>query len=153
MLRSLPTLRRRAPLGSRGRRVGGLVAGFALLLLVATGCHQDNTPQYYNSLTKDNFVQGCIGGSTGTTLATSSLCSCMYGVVTSMVPASSADEKANPKKYEGYTGPNFQQLNSLVKSNPQKVPSQLQDAWAKQCDGYQGTTTTAGSSGGPTTTA
>jgi hypothetical protein len=145
MLRSPLTSRRRAPL---------VVAGFALLLLVATGCHQDNTPQFYNSLTKDNWVQGCIGGSTGTTLATSSLCDCMYTVVTGMVPASNADAKANPKKYGNYTGPNFQQLNSQVKSNPNKVPSDLQDEWARTCasEGYNGTTTTTTSTGGPTTT-
>jgi hypothetical protein len=145
----------RSPSSSRPRRrVPALVAGLTLLVVVAAGCHQDNTPQFYNSLTKDNFVQGCVGGSTGTTLASSSLCGCMYQVVTSMVPASSADEKANPKKYSGYSGPNFQQLNSLVKSNPQKVPTQLQDAWAQQCsnEGYTGTTATT-SSGGPTTTA
>ncbi len=147
MLRTPLTSRRRAPM---------LVAGFALLLLVATGCHQDNTPQFYNSLTKDNFVQGCIGGSTGTTLASSSLCDCMYTVVTGMVPASGADEKANAKKYSGYTGPNFQQLNSQVKSNPNKVPSDVQNAWAKDCgsEGYVGTTTTTSKpTGGPTTTA
>ena len=146
MLRSPLTARRRAPL---------VVAGFALLLLVATGCHQDNTPQFYNSLTKDNFVQGCIGGSTGTTLASSSLCDCMYTVVTGMVPASGADEKANTKKYGNYNGPNFQQINSQVKSNPNKVPSDVQDAWSKSCgsEGYTGTTaTTAQPTGGPTTT-
>jgi hypothetical protein len=146
MLRSPLTARRRAPL---------VVSGFALLLLVATGCHQDNTPQFYNSLTKDNFVQGCIGGSTGTTLASSSLCDCMYTVVTGMVPASGADEKANTKKYGNYNGPNFQQINSQVKSNPNKVPSDVQDAWSKSCgsEGYIGTTTTtAQPTGGPTTT-
>jgi len=136
------------------RRVPALVAGLALLVLVAAGCHQENTPHFYNSLTKDNFVQGCIGGSTGTTLASPDLCGCMYSVVTSMVPASSEDAKANPKKYAGYSGPNFNQLNSLVKSDPSKVPAQLQDAWAQQCSnqGYSGTTSST-SSGGPTTTA
>ena len=145
----------RTPSPSRSRRrVPALVAGVALLVVVASGCHQDNTPQFYNSLTKDNVVQGCVGGSTGTTLASTSLCQCMYSVVTSMVPASGADEKANPKKYSGYSGPNFQQLNSLVKSTPSKVPTDLQNAWAQQCsnEGYQGTTSST-SSGGPTTTA
>jgi len=144
----------RSPSSTRTRRrVPAVVAGVALLVLVASGCHQDNTPQFYNSLTKDNFVQGCVGGSTGTTLASSSLCQCLYTVVTGMVPASGADEKANPKKYSGYSGPNFQQLNSLVKSNPSKVPTDLQNAWADQCasEGYQGTTSTT-STGGPTTT-
>ena len=70
----------------------------AALAVLASACHQDNTPQFYNSVTKDNFTQGCIGASTGspgTTLASPSLCDCMYTVTTGSIPASSADEKTS----------------------------------------------------------
>jgi hypothetical protein len=142
--------RRRAPL---------LVAALGALALLASACHQDNTPQFYNSVTRDNFTQGCIGGSTGTTLATSDLCTCMYTVTTGMIPASGADEKARDhgKTFATYTGQTFIQINNELKTNPNKVPTNLQEAWSKTCnsDGYKGSTTTTAkpsSSGGPTTT-
>ena len=131
----------------------------AALAVLASACHQDNTPQFYNSVTKDNFTQGCIGGSTGTTLASPQLCGCMYTVTTGMIPASGADEKARDhgKTFATYTGQTFIQINNELKTNPNKVPSNLQEAWAKTCNdqGYKGTTTTTAkpsSGGGPTTT-
>ena len=98
---------------------------------MATGCHQDNTPQFYNSLTKDNFVQGCIGGSTGTTLGLEQPVRLHVRRRHEHGPRVERGREGQPKKYSGYTGPNFKQLNSHVKSNPNKVPSELQDAWAK----------------------
>ena len=71
-----------------------LVVAFAVLALVAAACSQSNTPQFYNSVTRDNFMQGCTGGGTGTTLADSSLCDCLYTVTTGTIPASEADKKA-----------------------------------------------------------
>ena len=131
----------------------------AALAVLASACHQDNTPQFYNSVTKDNFTQGCIGGSTGTTLASPDLCSCMYTVTTGMIPASSQDEKSRGggKTFATYTGQTFIQINNELKTNPNKVPTNLQEAWLKTCNdqGYSGSTTTtakASSSGGPTTT-
>jgi hypothetical protein len=144
MLRTIPPTRRR-------RRAPLLVVGLGALMLLATACHQDNTPQFYNSLTQDNFVQGCIGGSTNTTVATPSMCGCLYTQITAIVPASNDDRKAHESKYANYSGPNFQELNSQLKSDPSKVPTTVQEAWAQNCDGYT-TTTSSGSSGGPTTT-
>jgi hypothetical protein len=141
------------------RRAPVLVAAMAALAVLASACHQDNTPQFYNSVTKDNFTQGCIGASTGspgTTLASPSLCDCMYTVTTGSIPASSADEKKRSKEFAGYNGQTFNQINSALKTNPQKIPTSLQQAWADSCsnDGYKGTTTTTAkpASGGPTTT-
>jgi len=141
------------------RRTPVVVAAVAALAVLASACHQDNTPQFYNSVTKDNFTQGCIGGSTGTTLVSQDLCECMYTVTTGMIPASGADEKARGggKTFATYTGQTFIQINNELKTNPNKVPSNLQEAWSKQCNdqGYKGATTTTAkpsSSGGPTTT-
>jgi hypothetical protein len=151
---------RRAPRSRPARRRAPLVVvAFAALAVLASACHQDNTPQFYNSVTKNNFTQGCIGGSTGTTLAPQDLCECMYTVTTGMIPASGADEKARDhgKTFATYTGQTFIQINNELKTNPNKVPASLQDAWAKTCNdqGYTGSTTTTAkpsSGGGPTTT-
>jgi hypothetical protein len=147
------------PTGRRRRRAPLLVAGLIGLALVASACHEDNTPQFYNSVTRDNFTQGCIGGSTGTTLASSTLCDCMYTVTTGMIPASGSDEKARGggKTFASYSGQTFIQINNELKTNPNKVPTSLQEAWSKQCNdqGYVGSTTTTAkpsSTGGPTTT-
>jgi hypothetical protein len=139
----------------RRRRVPALVLGVLTLLLIAAGCKQDNTPQFYNSVTHDNFVTGCQGGSTNTSLAGPNLCECMYTVLTKTVPASSEDLKKNPTKYKNYHGKTLNQIESDVKNNPADLPSSLNDAWTEQCgsDGYKGvTTTTASGSGGLVTT-
>jgi len=144
--------------GRRPRRRAPLVVAAAMgLAVLASACHQDNTPQFYNSVTKDNFTQGCIGASsgTGTTLASPSLCDCLYTVTTGMIPASTADEKKRSKQFASYSGQTFTQINNELKTNPNKVPTTLQSAWKDQCRGYVGATTTTAkpsSSGGPTTT-
>ena len=149
-------LRPSAPARSRRRhRLPALVLGVLTLLLIAAGCKQDNTPQFYNSVTHDNFVTGCQGGSTNTSLASPSLCECMYTVLTKTVPASSEDLKKNPTKYKNYHGKTLNQIESDVKSHPSDLPPSLDQAWAEQCgsEGYKGTTTTSTSgSGGLVTT-
>ena len=137
----------RAPRRAR-RRVPALVLGVLTLLLVAAGCKQDNTPQFYDSVTHDNFVTGCQGGSTNTSLATTSLCECMYTVLTKTVPASSEDLKKNPTKYKDYHGKTLNQIESDVKNNPANLPSSLTSAWAEACGSEGYSTTTTGSSGG-----
>ncbi len=144
-----------APSRSR-RRAPLLVVMIAALALVATACHEDNTPQHYNSVTKDNFVQGCTGGGTGTTLASTDLCDCLYNVTTASIPASAADKKArgDGQTFKDYTGKTFIQINDALKNDPNSLPSSLTDAFQEKCgsEGYRGApTTTAKSSGGPTT--
>jgi hypothetical protein len=147
--------------GHRARLV--VVALVAALALMATACHEDNTPQFYNSVTKDNFIQGCTGsgtganGATGTTLASNDLCTCLYNVTTASIPASSADKKKRSQQFGSYTGKTFIQINDSLKNDPNSLPSSLTDAYAEHCgaEGYKGaptTTTKSGSGGGPTTT-
>jgi len=72
---------------------------------------------------------------------------------------SSKDEKerGGGKTFANYSGQTFQQINGDLKTNPNKVPKDLQEAWAKSCGdvGFETTTTQSSSSsggGGPTTT-
>lgn len=150
----------RAGRSARSRRVAALGLVVALMVLAAA-CGQSNTPQTYDAVTQNNFIQGCTGASTGasttTTLASTDLCQCMYTVTTGAIPMSSQDQKerGGGKTFATYTGKTFQQINDELKSNPHAVPADLQAAWAKSCarQGYPAvTTTTRGSSGGPTTT-
>lgn len=56
-----------------GRRVGAGLGVFALLLMIGlSGCNNDNTPDEYNTLTQQNFVELCTNNlysSTGTITA------------------------------------------------------------------------------------
>jgi hypothetical protein len=138
------------------RRASLLVAALAALALLATACHEDNTPQHYDSVTKDNFVQGCTGGGTGTTLASDSLCTCLYNVTTASIPASASDKKTRggSKTFATYNGKTFIQINDELKNDPNSLPSSLTDAFKENCPGFQGATTTTAkpsSNGGPTT--
>jgi hypothetical protein len=136
------------------RRVLAAIGVGASLLFLAAACKQDNTPLYYDNppgVIQNNFVTGCQGGSTGTTLADLDTCKCMFSVVEKTIPASSDDLKKNPSKYGAhYSGKTLPQIESDLKNDPHKIPSSLSDAWAAQCSGYEGTTTT--SSGGLVTT-
>jgi hypothetical protein len=157
MLDVQPPVATRPPRPSRRRprrRTAALLAGALAMVCLAAACKQDNTPLYYTQPTNvimNNFVTGCMGGSTGTTLASEDTCQCMFDVVEKTIPASSDDLKKNPQKYGAhYSGKTLPQIESDIKNDPSKIPSSLTNAWAEQCSdrGFRGTTTTAGGSGG-----
>ncbi|MEX1217056.1 MAG: hypothetical protein WEA11_00890 [Acidimicrobiales bacterium] len=129
-----------------GRRVGAGALALALALMIGlSGCSQDNSPTDYNTLTQQNFLELCTNlyyssngdvtvtelGSSASTLdaglsptqstiksdvtATSQeACLCMYSVFVNQMPINKA--AAEP----GYSGTNFTDLNSKLKSNPEE---------------------------------
>ncbi len=158
--------------GRPRRRRGWLLGAVVCLAVLAGACSQSNTPSFYDQsptgdpphgVAENNFMQGCTGASTGknttTTLSSTDLCECILKVTEDSIPMSSKDEKERDggKHFAGYNGQTFTQINDELKTDPNKVPTTLQQAWAKSCGGQgypESTTTTAkpSSSGGPTTT-
>ena len=115
----------------RRLRVGVLVAVVALLGLA--GCAQDNTPDAYDTLTQQNFLELCTNtyfdntddtlSQTSNTIApgvqalNTTQCQCQYDVFVKEMPINKSAAPA------GYTGPNFTDLNAKLKSDPT-------EAWA-----------------------
>lgn len=135
-----------------------LLGGVALLAVVGlAGCATDNTPKAYDTITQQNFVELCTNtlynstgeitdiesASSASTLdpalsATDSTikpdvtapneqsCLCMYSVFVQQLPINKA--AAQP----GYTGQNFTDLNSKMKTDPEEawasLPATLTDA-------------------------
>ena len=141
-----------------------------LLAVVGAACHPDNTPNSYNAqnnLVQDNFVQGCQGTGTGTTLAPSSACSCAITWIVANVPYDDTNKKVpttvtgldgqdiNQTFTSDYSDKTFKAIESDLSSHPENLPQFIKDGLASACgsQGWTPTTTTssAGSGGGPTT--
>lgn len=164
------------------RRAGVGAAGLALLLGLTLGaCAQSNTPDEYNTLTQQNFLESCTNfyfDNTNDTLAITSntvsdkaqsppnqsQCQCMYDVFTG--PNGDGTDGGMPinetaaKAQAGYTGPNFTTLNADLKTDPQGAWDDLPDefknpilACGQGGGGSSGTTTTTSGGGSTTTTA
>ena len=161
-----------------GRRVGAGVVVLAVVCMIGLGgCNQDNTPKTYNTLTEQNFVELCTNhlyestgditdSATGSTTPsldpalkqtsttiksgvdglTESQCLCQYQVFVNQIPINKA---AAP----GSTGPNFTDLNSKLKTDPEEawatLPSSVTDA-VRNCASGSGQSTPA--TGASTTT-
>lgn len=139
----------------RRLRVGVLVAVVALLGLA--GCAQDNTPDAYDTLTQQNFLELCTNtyfentddtlSQTSNTIAAGvqaldvTKCQCQYDVFVEKMPI---NKSATPPP--GYSGPNFTDLNASLKSNPTEawatVPESIKTALTACASGSSGTTTT-----------
>jgi len=128
------------------RRIPTLVAAVAVMALLGAGCAHDNTPQSYETTTPGNpipvdeynFVQGCTGASTATTLASTELCQCMIDWTMVNVPASDSDKnnRTNPdgsKTFANYTGPTFNTINKNLISDPNSLPDFVQQGYASAC--------------------
>lgn len=149
-----------------GRR--RLALGFVALLAVAAiaaGCAPSNTPDQYNTLTEQNFLELCTNRyydntddvltSTDRTIApdvtapSEEICSCQYQVFVEQVPIN--DDPQNARS--GYTGPTFTELNADLKKNPEEawnaLPSSVRDAVSACATGAP--TDGSGSSGAPST--
>ena len=52
-----------------------------------------------------------------------------------MIPASSErpEDRGHGKTFATYTGQTFNQINNELKTNPNKIPSDLQQSWDKEC--------------------
>lgn len=150
----------------------------ALALGMGLGaCAQGNTPDEYNTLTEQNFLETCTNfyfNNTDDTLAITentvqedveapdqSVCECRYEVFTG--PNGDGTEGGMPINESaadaiGWTGPNFTDLNADLKSNPQEawdaLPQDPFKAGLDACaDGGGSTTTTTDGDGSTTTTA
>jgi len=130
-----------------GRRVGAGVVALALVCMISlSGCKQDNTPKEYNTLTQQNFLELCTNhyyDSTNSTIAqtgntiksgidasSQDQCQCQYDVFVKQMPINKS--AAQP----GYTGTNFTDLNSKLKTDPEAawstVPESITNA-VKAC--------------------
>jgi hypothetical protein len=144
---------------STKRRISAGVVGLVLVATLGlTGCSQDNTPQSYNTLTQQNFLQLCTNlyfTSSNDTLAvtsntikadvkapTQAQCQCQYEVFVNQVPIND-DDTSKP----GYSGPNFTDLNAELKTDPAKawatVPVSVTNAVTACLKGDTSTSTTA----------
>ena len=145
------TTRRRRPV---------IVAAVAALALLGAGCAHDNTPQSYETTTPGNpvpvdeynFIQGCTGGSTGTTIAPQNLCQCMIDWIMVNVPASDSDkaDRTNPdgtKTFADYTGPTFIAINKDLANHPENLPDFVKSGLAQACASQGFKASSGGSSG------
>lgn len=99
-------------------RAAVVMAAAGLLL---TGCNQpDNTPQEYGDATKSLYLSGCTQDYAGTpgTIAQRSTCECSYQVFVDNVPASTTDKD---KRFPGYTGKTFAEINHELANDPSKI--------------------------------
>ncbi len=116
------------------RRVTAGTIGLAAVLGLGLGaCAQSNTPDEYNTLTQQNFLEGCTNyyfeNSDDTLSRTDNTveadvtapdqdaCQCMYEVFRDNMPINSAAADTIPN----YSGPNFTDFNADVKDNPQSA--------------------------------
>ena len=154
------------------RRLGAGAIGLAAMLgLALGGCAQNNTPDTYNTLVEQNFLETCtnryfdnvddtlsITDNTVTQVSTApdqNVCTCMYQVFAGPnqdgvggMPINSAAEP------EGYTGPNFTDLNSDLKNDPEKAWAGVPEATTNAltaCSTSGGTSSTSGGGGSTTT--
>jgi hypothetical protein len=127
------------------------VAALALGLGLGA-CAQGNTPDAYGTLTQQNFLESCTNfyfDNTDDTLAITDntvtddavnppdqqTCQCMYDLFTGPNPEGDGTEGGMPinetvAKTVGWTGPNFTDLNSDLKNDPQKAWDSLpEDPW------------------------
>jgi hypothetical protein len=165
------------------RRVGAGTAALALALGFGLGaCAQGNTPEEYNTLTQQNFLETCpnfyfdntddsltITGNTVTDEAVDppneNTCQCMYEVFTGPSGEGDGTDGGMPinqaaAEAANLSGPNFTDLNADLKDDPQGawdgLPAQFKDGIAAcQASGGESSTTstTAGADGTTTTTA
>ena len=147
-----------------GRRIGAVLA-VAVAVIGLAGCAQDNTPDAYDTLTQQNFLELCTNryyDNTDNTLALTTntikadvtaldptQCQCQYEVFVDQMPINKAAAPA------GYTGPNFTDLNSQLKSDPETawatVPESITAA-LRDCVSA-GSSTSSTSAPAPTTSA
>ena len=167
-----------------GRRVGAGAVALALVLMIGlSGCNQDNTPKAYNTLTEQNFVELCTnylydstGDLTDSTTGTStpsldpalsktdttiksgaqglteSQCLCQYQVFVNQIPIN----KSTAATLQGYTGTNFTDLNSKLKTDPEGAWATLPDSVTsalKGCANGSGASTPASGASTSTTVA
>jgi hypothetical protein len=148
---------------TKRRRGAGLVGLAFVAILGLTGCNQDNTPQTYNTLTQQNFLELCtnlyfnksndnLAATSNTikadvTTPTQAECQCQYDVFVNQVPINDNDTSK-----PGYNGPNFTDLNAELKSDPAKawatLPASVTDAVTACVKGGSTTTTTAAATTG-----
>lgn len=150
----------------------GVIGLAAVLGLALGGCSQTNTPDAYNTLTQQNFLESCTNyyfNNTDDTLAITGntvkadvtapnqgQCQCAYDVFVQNMPINKT--AAAEPQYANYTGPNFTDLNAELKTDPQKawdsVPQDIKDK-ANACvsgSGSGDTTTTTAAGGDASTT-
>jgi len=141
-----------------------LVALVASLALLGAGCKQpSNTPSAYDSTTETNFVHGCTGQGSGTTLASQDACQCAYDWLVQNVPYNSTNQQtpttiatANGEISQNFINlddATFSSINSAIASNPDSVPQAVQNGMAKACAPRGWKQPQGSSSGGPTTSA
>jgi hypothetical protein len=142
-----------------------LVALVAAIALLGAGCKQpSNTPSAYDSTTESNFVHGCTGQGSGTTLASQEACQCAYDWLVQNVPYNSANEQAPTtiattnggdisQSFINLDGATFSSINNGISANPDSVPPAVQDGLAKACSSRGWKVQSSSSSGGPTTSA
>jgi len=166
--------------GAAGRRAGAGAIGLAALLGLTLGaCSQSNTPEEYNTLTQQNFLESCTNfyfdntddtlGITENTVTDDTVvappdqntCQCMYEAFAGPEGSDAPEPMpinstvAKTPEYSGYTGPNFTDLNADLKSNPDdawnSVPQNFKDD-INACSKSGGSGTTTTTAGGSTTT-
>src|SRR3954453_17247378 len=116
-----------------------LVVG--LIATLGAACKQDNTPTSYSAqdnLVQTNFVQGCTGQGTSTTLAPTGACDCALAWIIANVPYDDANKKApttvptangdvSQTFATNYDGPTFKKIDSDLANNPDNLPQNIQD--------------------------
>jgi hypothetical protein len=155
------------------RRVGAGTAALALALGFGLGaCGESNTPEAYDTLTEQNFLETCTNfyfDNTDDTLTITTAtvsdeaveppdeatCKCMYTVFTGPTGEGDGTDGGMPinetvAKAANWTGPNFTDLNADLKSNPEDAWDNLpQDPFK---DGIDACQASGGASSGSTTT-
>jgi hypothetical protein len=161
--------------GAGRRAKAGAIGLVALCALALGACAQNNTPDEYNTLTNQNFLETCTNyyfDNTNDTLAqtsntvkadvtapTQDQCQCAYEVFQNGMPINATVAKES--QWAGYSGPNFTGLNAQLKTDPSKawdgVPQDIKDkvtaCTSGSGSGSSTTSTTAGSGDSTTTTA
>ena len=149
------------------RRTAQVLAVLGLVAVLGVACHPDNTPNSYtaqNNLVQDNFVQGCTGEGTGTTLAPTNGCNCAISWIIANVPYDDANKKT-PTTVQGpngdisqtfdsgYEGDTFKQIDSGLANNPGNLPQSNQDGIGSACasQGWKVPASSGSQGGGPTT--
>lgn len=154
----------------RGRVGAGVIGGALVLGLTLGACSQSNTPDAYDTLTEQNFLETCTNfyfdntddslSITDNTVTDDTVvepwsqesCECQYRVFAGPTGKGDGTDGGMPinasvAKSAGWNGPNFTDLNADLKNDPQKAWDELPQEFK---DGIAACQRDGGSSSGST---
>lgn len=118
--------------GTRRRRRAAPLTTVVVALGLLAGCAQSNTPTGYDEVTRENFIEGCMGEGSNLPGASEETCVCAYDWISLNVPFNSETRAS----VGDYAGPDFVDLDKTLRNSPEQFPQEITDVLSEQCPGW-----------------